>query len=259
MSTSGNVAVARAVAGRQLRHAFFNPALAIPSVIFPVVFLIAFAGGLQKVGDVPGFAFSSGYTAFQFCFVFLQSSAFAGLFTGGFAVAADWESGFARRILLGAPHRTGLLLGYAWAGLLRWLATTVLITIGALLAGMNVNGSAEQIVGLVMLGVLVNVAATLWGIGFAMRTQSLQAGPGMQVPVFVLLFLAPVYVPLDLLTGWIHAVASWNPLTAILDSSRGFIDGNPVNTWVAFASAAGLLAVLAFWAVTGLRKAERGE
>ena len=63
------------------------------------------------------------------------------------------------------------------------------------------------------------------GIGFAMRTKSLQAGPGMQVPVFVLLFLAPVYVPLGLLTGWIHTVASWNPITAILDSSRGFIDG----------------------------------
>lgn len=259
MSGSGNGAVARAVAGRQLRHAFLNPALAIPSVIFPVVFLVAFAGGLQKVGDVPGFTFRSGYTAFQFAFVFLQSSAFAGLFTGGFSVAADWESGFARRILLGAPHRTGLLLGYASAGLLRWVATTVLITIGALLAGMNVNGSAVQIVGLVTLGIIVNIAATLWGIGFAMRTKSLQAGPGMQVPVFVLLFLAPVYVPLDLLTGWIHAVASWNPITAVLDSTRGFIDGNPVNSWVAFASAAGLLAVLAVWAVTGLRKAERGE
>ena len=259
MSVSGNLEVARAVGNRQLRHAFYNPALAIPSVIFPVVFLVAFAGGLQKVGDVPGFAFDSGYTAFQFVFVFLQSSAFAGLFTGGFAVAADWESGFARRILLGAPHRSGVLLGYAFAGLVRWLATTVIITIGALIAGMNVNGSAEEIVGLVTLGILVNIAATLWGIGFAMRTQSLQAGPGMQVPVFVLLFLAPVYVPLALLTGWIHTVASWNPLTAILDSSRGFIDGNPVNTWVAFACGAGLLALLAIWAVTGLRRAERGE
>lgn len=259
MTGGGNRDVAWAVAGRQLRHAFFNPALAIPSVVFPVVFLVAFAGGLQKVGDVPGFAFHSGYTAFQFVFVFLQSSAFAGLFTGGFAVAADWESGFARRILLGAPQRTGLLLGYAFAGLLRWLASVALITVGALLAGMNVNGSAEEIVGLVTLGVLVNIGATMWGIGFAMRTQSLQAGPGMQVPVFVLLFLAPVYVPLGLLTGWIHAVASWNPLTAILDSSRGFIDGNPVNSGVAFACGAGLLAVLAVWAVTGLRKAERGE
>ena len=30
-------------------------------------------------------------------------------------------------------------------------------------------------------------------------------------PVFFILFLAPVYVPLDLLSGWIHALASINP------------------------------------------------
>ena len=38
-----------------------------------------------------------------------------------------------------------------------------------------------------------------------LRTE--QAGALIQMPVFVLLFLAPVYVPLSLLTGWIHDVA----------------------------------------------------
>ena len=37
------------------------------------------------------------------------------------------------------------------------------------------------------------------------------------MPVFVLLFLAPVYVPLTLLTGWIHTVAALNPVTAVLE------------------------------------------
>ena len=253
-----NLAVAGAVGGRQLRHAFLNPALAVPSIVFPVFFLVAFAGGLQKVGDVPGFAFESGYTAFQFIFVFLQSSAFTGIFTG-FGVAADWEAGFVRRILLAAPYRQGMLLGYAFAAAARWLATIVIVTGGALLAGMEVNGNAAMIAGLAGLGLLVNVAATLWGVGIAMRFKSLQAGPMMQVPVFVLLFLAPVYVPLDLLTGWIHAVASWNPMTAIINSSRGYIDGNPVDSTLAFACAVVLLALLAVWAVTGLRRAERGE
>jgi hypothetical protein len=47
----------------------------------------------------------------------------------------------------------------------------------------------------------------------------------MQTPVFLLLFLAPVYVPLGLLKGWIHAVASINPATAFLDAGRGLISG----------------------------------
>ena len=35
----------------------------------------------------------------------------------------------------------------------------------------------------------------------------------MQMPVFLILFFAPVYVPLDLLTGWIEGVAHVNPVT----------------------------------------------
>ena len=41
-----------------------------------------------------------------------------------------------------------------------------------------------------------------------MRFRTVQAGPIMQMPVFLILFFAPVYVPLSLLTGWLHAVAS---------------------------------------------------
>ena len=55
---------------------------------------------------MPGFDFPSGYTAFQFVFVLLQSAAFGGVFTG-FAIARDFECGFARRLLLAAPHRLG--------------------------------------------------------------------------------------------------------------------------------------------------------
>ena len=35
----------------------------------------------------------------------------------------------------------------------------------------------------------------------------------MQTPTFLILFLAPVYVPIGLLSGWVHAAASVNPLT----------------------------------------------
>jgi ABC-2 type transport system permease protein len=255
---SSNLAVAAAVARRSLRHAFTNPALLVPSIVFPVFFLVAFAGGLSRVGDLPGFDFPSGYTAFQFVFVFLQSAAFGGIFTG-FGIAADWESGFVRRMLIAAPRRTGMLLGYAFAAIVRWLASSSIIWVGALLAGMQVGGDGVEIAGLIGLGLLVNVAATMWGAGLSMRAKTMQAAPAMQIPVFLILFLAPVYVPLNLLKGWIHSVASWNPLTAIVNAGRGFIDGNPYHSLLAYACAAGMLALLVTWAITGLRRAERGE
>jgi ABC-2 type transport system permease protein len=255
MTSARNRSVALAVAWRSIHNVFTNPALILPSLIFPLFFFIAFAGGLSRVGSVPGFNFPSGYTAFQFVFVLLQSSAFGGVFTG-FGIARDFEIGFGRRLLLAAPDRKAIVAGYALAALARAAFTMVFITVVAVLSGMNVGGSGVDLFGLYGLAVLVNVGATLWSAGVALRVRSIQGGPAMQVPVFLGLFLAPVYVPLDLLSGWIHAVASVNPITALLGAGRDLIAGTPSGVALAFAVAIGLIAVFAVWALRSLRSAE---
>jgi ABC-2 type transport system permease protein len=247
--------VAKGVAWRVLHNVFTNKAIFLPSLVFPLFFFTAFAGGLSRVRHVPGFDFRSGYTAFQFVFVLLQSAAFAGVFSG-FGIARDFETGFMRRLLLAAPNRTGILLGYAVATLTRWCVTIALVTVVALIARMQIGGGGIDLFGLYALGLLLNVAGTLWAAGVAMRLRSQQAAPVMQLPVFLLLFFAPVYVPLDLLQGWIHGVATVNPLTALLEAGRGLISGAPTRTAAAFAIAVGLIAGFSLWAARGLRKAE---
>jgi ABC-2 type transport system permease protein len=249
------LAVARAVAWRTLHNVFTNPSLFIPSLLFPLFFFTAFAGGLSRVREVPGFDYSQGYTAFQFVFVLLQSAAFGGVFTG-FGIARDFESGFARRLLLAAPNRTGIVLGYAAAALGRWLATATILTVIALAVGMHVGGSGVDLFGLYTLAALLNIAAVFWAAGVAMRLRTMQAGPVMQFPVFLVLFFAPVYVPLTLLSGWIHAVAVVNPVTRVVEAGRGFLAGSPTEVAAAFAAAVLLAAGFAVWALRGLRKAE---
>ncbi len=90
-----------------------------------------------------------------------------------------------------------------------------------------------------------------------MRLRTMQAGPVMQMPVFLALFFAPVYVPLSLLEGWIHAVASFNPLTRVLEAGRGLLAGTPTEVGIAFAVAFALAAGLSVWALRGLRSAEQ--
>ena len=248
-------AVARAVAWRTLHNVFTHPSLLIPSLIFPLFFFTAFAGGLSRVRDVPGFDFPLGYTAFQFAFVVLQSAAFGGVFTG-FGIARDFESGFARRLMLAAPNRAGIVLGYGAAALIRWLFTVAVVTGVAFAVGMKVGGSGVDLFGLYALALLLNVAALLWASGVAMRLRTMQAGPVMQMPVFLTLFYAPVYVPLSLLKGWIHAVAVLNPLTRVLEAGRGFLAGSPTDVGAAFAAALALAALFSLWAVRGLRNAE---
>ncbi|MDQ6779226.1 MAG: ABC transporter permease [Actinomycetota bacterium] len=248
--------VAQAVAWRSIHNTLVSPAILLPSIIFPLFFLVAFAGGLSRLADIPNFHYGPGYTGFQFVFVFLQSAAFGGVFTG-FAVARDFDSGFARRLLLSAPRRSGIIAGYAIGALLRWVMTGTVVTVAALIAGMNVDGSGVDLLGLLGLGILFNLVAALWGCGLAMFLRTEQAGAVIQMPVFVILFLAPVYVPLPLLSGWIHDVANLNPATAVLEAGRGLLAASPVKLGLAFALLAAAAALLAIFARRGLASAER--
>jgi ABC-2 type transport system permease protein len=252
----GRVDVALALWYRQMTILLKNPSLFLPPMLFPLMNFLAFAGGLSRLRHVPGFDFHGGYTAFQFVFVLLQSAVFGGVFAG-FGIARDFERGFARRLLVSAPNRGGIILGYALAALSRWLMIMIVLTVIALAAGMQIGGDGVDLFGLFALGVIVNQVGLLWACGVAMRFRSVQSGPLMQTPVFMALFLAPVYVPLHLLSGWIHAVARLNPLTFILEAGRGFIEGEPTQVGAAFLVAACLLAVFGVWARRGLRAAER--
>jgi ABC-2 type transport system permease protein len=247
--------VAKGVAWRVIHNVFRSPALLLPTIMFPLFFFIAFAGGLNQVQEVPGFDFDDGYTAYQFCFVLLQSAAFGGVFTG-FGIARDFEGGFAKRLLLAAPNRLGILLGYGLSAVVRWALVAVLLTVIALVAGMQVGGGPVDVIGLYTLALLINICGFSWSAGIATRLRTVQAGPLMQMPMFLALFFAPVYVPLDLLTGWIETVATFNPITYVLEAARSLISGEPDAVLLALGLALALTGGLVVWAVRGLRRAE---
>jgi ABC-2 type transport system permease protein len=253
---SNFLSVAGAVAWRGLHNFFTNPALIVPAVLFPLFFLAAFAGGLSRVSDIPSFDFPAGYTAFQYVWILLQTVALGGAFTG-FAIARDFESGFARRLLLAAPRRGGIILGYVLVSLVRVAVTGGVATVAALIAGMQVLGNGVDLFGLLGLALLVNIAATLFATGMAMILRTSSGGFLIQTPIFVALFLAPVFVPLELLEGWIGAVASANPVTFMLEAGRGFIAGEPTGVALAFGLGAAAVLVFVPWALLGLRQAEK--
>jgi ABC-type multidrug transport system permease subunit len=243
------------VAWRTVHNALTTPNLVIPTLAFPFFFFIAFAGGLSQLQHLPGFDYPEGYTAFQFVFIMIQSAAFGGVFTG-FGIARDFEYGFARRLMLAAPNRSAIVVGYAVAAVIRWVVVAALLTAVAFAVGMKVGGDGVELAGLYGVALIVNVVTLCWSAGLAMRIRSIQAGPAMQMPVFLALFFAPVYVPLALLSGWIHVVAQGNPVTYFLESGRSFVSGDSTYAALAFGTALGLAALLGLWAMRGLRRAE---
>lgn len=246
--------VASVVLQRNLWVVLRSPGLLLPALLFPICILIGFVGALSTITSIPGFTFED-YTAFLYVFVLFQGVALTGA-SGGLAMAEDFESRFMRRVMVAAPNRAGIVVGYVIAMLARAVLVSAVLTIVSLGLGMQVDGSPLDLLALFALAALFNIVVTLWATGVALHIRSMKAAPGMFLPVFLLLFLTPVYVPLDLLTGWLKAVATVNPLTRFLEAGRAYISGGSANAVLAFGLVLGMLVLTTAWAFRGLRRAE---
>ncbi len=244
---------AAGIARRNLRTALTTPSLLLPPLIAPLVFFAAFCGGLSVLADAPGFQFTPGYVAFEFVFVVVQGAVFTGIFSG-LTLARDFESGMARRALVAVADRRAIVGGYVLTALGRAPVTAAALYLAGLAAGMPAGGVVDMLVLFAVTELLAAIGA-LWASGIALRIRSVQGAPMMQMPAFLGLYLAPAFVPLGLLTGWLHGAAAVNPFSLYLESGRGLVAGHPVRTAETLAVSAVLIALLTLWALRGLRRA----
>ena len=98
----------------------------------------------------------------------------------------------------------------------------------------------------------------MWAAGVALRLRTIQAGPLMQMPVFIILFLAPVYVPLALLGGLGRTRSrKVNPFTALIEGGRNLISGQHFNAALVYGLSVGLALAFIAWGISGMRAAEK--
>lgn len=247
---------ARAIAWRHLYKWITVPSNFMPTFIFPLIFFSGFAGALGNVGEVPGFDYPANYISWMFVFSLLQTCLFGGLATG-FTIAGDFQTGFARRLMLAVSHRNAILYGYMISTFARAAIMSAIVTGVAFIAGLEMLGSFGEVAAMYVFALSLSLAGTMWAAGIMFRARDPGLGPAMQIPMFLAIFLAPVFVPLDLLEGWLHAAARFNPVTYIMQADRGLLAGQPHDTGLARLAIVGLLVVLFAWAVTGVRSAER--
>jgi ABC-2 type transport system permease protein len=231
-----------------------NPAQIVPPLLLPLIFFAAFAGGLSSVSESPGFDYPD-YTGFIWVFVLMMGVSFVAAFNG-FGLAADLESGFSRRLMLASPRWISIVLGGLIVSLVQCVFEFVVLFLIGLAAGMEIGGSVPQVAVLFVLALLLNVAMTFFAAGVGLLVQKVQTGSVLMImPMFVLLFISPVYLPRAELSGWLKHAADYNPVTALLEAGRGLLAGQPESVGLAFAAVAALIVIFLVFAVTGLRGA----
>ncbi|HEV3471728.1 MAG TPA: ABC transporter permease [Actinomycetota bacterium] len=231
------------------------PSTFFPSLIMPVFLTISFSGAFSGIVEIPGFPAAKALDWF-IPMTTLQGAAFAGI-TTGMGVARDLESGFYDRLLSSPAPRGSLLSGALLAAMLRSFAPVVLLTVIAIAAGANLRSGFMSVVMLAIACLGVSLAAGAWAVGLALRFKSMQITPLMQTGMFLAVFLSTAQMPIQLLTGWLHEVARFNPMTSVLALARQGFLGEGVAwdaTWPGLLALTGMAGGLVLFAYRGMQK-----
>jgi ABC-2 type transport system permease protein len=213
---------AGAMAGRSVVRLLRQPAMVIPSLIFPLFLLAVNAGGLDSATELPGFPTDS-YITFALGFTFIQAAIFSTM-NAGQSLAQDIENGFFSRLML-TPMRPSALLAGQLAGLvlLGQFQTLTYLAVG-LVAGAHISAGIGGVLVLALLVSIISVGFGGIGLVMAIRTGSGEAVQGMFPLMFVLLFFSSMALPRDLIAqDWYRTVATVNPVSYLIEAIRSLM------------------------------------
>jgi ABC-2 type transport system permease protein len=228
------------IAGRALRAVPRDLEAVIPPVFIAIFFFVVNVATLSQLteGTIDGFD----YTAFQ-----MPTAILLGV-TGvsrAPALVLDVQNGYLDRLLMTPMKRIAILLGHLVAD----VAIAACLTIPILALGMAMGAGFEtRLPGMV----LFIAMASLWSLAFAgfgyavaLKTGNPAAVQSMFLLFFPFLFLTTSYVPREQLSGWLDTVATFNPVTYLLDGMRALaIDGWSIDVLWA------LIAIVAVGAIS---------
>jgi ABC-2 type transport system permease protein len=239
---------------RSLLKTIRQPFQVFPIIFFPAILLAVNASGLARATSLPGFPTSS-YVSFAIAVAFIQGAMFSMINTGT-NLAEDIETGFFNRLALTPLRRTALIGALlAGVGVMGALQSAVYVVIG-LAAGAHIEAGVGGALVIVALGSLAAVAMGSLGCVAALRTGSGEAVQALFPLFFVFIVLSSGNLPRNLLeTGWFHDVATWNPISYLLEGFRSlYITGwDATALWRGFGVAVGILIVGLLLSAAALR------
>lgn len=223
-----------------------QPALVVPSLIFPLFFLALGTASFSRATALPGFPEVDSFLDFAIAGAIVQGILF-GSFTGATALATDIENGFFDRLLAAPTWRASILVGrlaggMAYGGFQALVFLLVLLPFG-LSVKSGVVGAAVMALG----GMLTALAVGALMSAMALRTGSSDAVQGAFPLVFVTLFFSSAFFPRQTMEGVYRSIANVNPASHLVEGFRDLvIDG---LTWDAVARTIGIPIAIAIIAL----------
>jgi ABC-2 type transport system permease protein len=242
------------VARRSVVRTLRQPAMVVPSLVFPLMLLSINAGGLESATHLPGFPTTS-YFQFALAIPFVQGALFSAN-SAGTNVANDIETGFLNRLALTPLRRVALMMGQLAGIIALGLIQAVTFVVVGVAFGDGIAAGVGGALVIVALSLVISLGFGCIGAFVALRSGSGEAVQGVFPLFFAALFLSSMSLPRNLIeTDWFRTVADWNPVSYMLEAIRSLvIEGwNGEALALGFACAGGLALIALAAASSALR------
>jgi ABC-2 type transport system permease protein len=231
----------RTVAKRACRGVFREPEFFIPALFVPVFFYVVNVGALQDFAEQSGTV--EDFKAFQLPVSIIF--AVTGISRAS-ALVTDIQGGYFDRLLLTPIRRPALLLGLMVADLMAVIMLAIPVLMLGLVLGVNFATGILGMIAFLFYGALWGLAFAGFPYAIALKTGNPAAVNSSFIIFFPFAFLTTSFLPKEALTGWLSTVATYNPVTYVLDGLRSLIS----EGWEWDVLAKGLAATLALSVVS---------
>jgi ABC-2 type transport system permease protein len=236
------------LARRSVVRTLRQPAMVVPSLVFPLLLLSINSSGLETTTRLAGFPTDS-YFQFALAIPFVQGALFSAN-SAGTNVASDIESGFLNRLSLTPLRRISLMLGQLTGILALGLIQALTFLVVGLVFGDGIEAGPGGVVVLLLLSLTISLAFGAIGAWVALRSGNGEAVQGVFPLFFAALFISSMALPRNLIeTDWFRTVATWNPVSYMLEGIRSLViegwDGEALALGFGCAGGVALIALVA--------------
>ncbi|MGH9052696.1 MAG: ABC transporter permease [Acidimicrobiia bacterium] len=209
--------------GRNMLKLVRVPMLLFFSLFQPLLFLVLFSQVFSRLADLPAFGYDS-YLQFLAPSI-VALTALNSAFQSGMGMVTDIEDGMLDKFLIAPIRRSSILLGKVLADASRIVAQAVIILVAAFLMGTRFTTGWGGLAVIVVLAALFGVAWAGLSNVVALRTQNAELTMLIGILItFPVLFLSTAFMPADLLPTWLETVATFNPITYLVDALRALVN-----------------------------------
>lgn len=213
------VAQTTAMSQRAVLALWRQPAVVIPSLVFPLFFAALGASAFSRAVDLPGFPPVRSFLDFALAGTIVQGILF-GSITGATALATDIENGFFDRLMASPTSRPSILLGRLAGGMVYGAFQTVFFIAVLVPFGLRIESGPVGVAVMVLGGVTTALAVGALMSAMAIRTGSSEAVQGSFPLLFIMLFFSSAFFPRETMSGAYAVAADLNPVSHLIEGFR---------------------------------------